>query len=135
MARGVQHFGAFSADAAAGDVVITDAFQGVPQILSGSADAINIYTSAGNNYVITSTGVDATTLALPVLGVDDNLSVAIWSASAHAHSVTLPSALLYAGGGAKTTATLAANIGAGILLRAWQGTWQVVGSMGTVSYS
>ena len=134
MARGVQHFGAFGADAAAGDVTQTDAFQSVPQTLTGSADAINIYNPLGNNYMITG-GTDATTIPLPVSGTDDNLTVAIASASAHAHSVTLPSALLYAGGGAKTTATFAANIGAGIVLRAWQGTWHVIGSTGAITYS
>jgi hypothetical protein len=134
MSRGIQHFGAFGADTAAGDVLATDAYQGVISTLTGGTDAINIYNPQGNNYMITG-GTDATTIQLPVSGVDDGLCVAVASASAHAHSVTLPSALLYAGGGAKTTATFAANIGAGILLRAWQGTWHVIGSTGTITYS
>ena len=135
MARGIQHFGAFGADTAAGDVLQCDPFQGTPTVLNGSADAINPY-STTNNYIITSTGVDACTLPLPISGTDDNLTIAVWSASAHAHSITLPSAAIANGAAsAKTTAALAAFAGAGIILRAWQGTWQVTGSVGTVSYS
>jgi len=134
MARGITHYGAFGADTAAGDVLQCDAFQGVPVSLTGTADAINPY-STSNNYVVTTAAADAITLPLPIAGVDDNLSIAIYSATAYAHSVTLPSAKLASGQALKTTATLAAFAGAGILLRAWNGTWQQVGSTGTISYS
>lgn len=134
MARGVQHYGAFGADTGAGDVTQGDAFQGTPITLTGTADAINPY-SQSNNYVITTGSADAVTIPLPIAGVDDNLSVAIYSATAFAHSVTLPSAKLAPGVALKTTATFASFAGAGVLLRAWNGTWQVVGSTGTISYS
>lgn len=134
MARGIQHYGTFSADTGAGDVLQADAFQGVPSVLTGTADAINPYNTT-NNYIVNTGSADAITIPLPIAGTDDNLSVAIFSATAFAHSVTLPSAKLAPGVALKTTATLAAFAGAGIVLRAWNGTWQVVGSTGAVSYS
>lgn len=134
MARGVKHFGAFGADTAAGDVTQADAFQGLPVALTGTADALNIY-GFSTNFVITTGSADATTIPLPVAGADDNLSVAVWSATAFAHSVTLPSAQLANGAALKTSATLAAFAGAGILLRAWNGTWQVIGATGTITYA
>lgn len=133
MARGIQHFGVFGADTGAGDVQATDAFQNVPTVLSGSADVINPHVPG--NYIVNTAGVDSITLALPTVGADDNLSIAIYSATTNAHTITLPSAQLAAGVSLKTTAALAAFAGAGILLRAWNGTWQVVGSQGSVSYS
>lgn len=128
MARGIgPHLGAFDASAAQ-DVQDGDAFQSPPTVLSGSADVINPH--KGGNYIVNTAGVDAMTLGLPTAGVDDNLSVAIYSATANAHTVTLPSAQLAAGVALKTIATFAAFAGAGILLRAWNGTWQVVGQVG-----
>jgi hypothetical protein len=134
MARGIKHFGTFSADTAAGDVLQSDAFQGMPISLTGTADALAIY-GASTNFIISTGSADAATIPLPVAGTDDNLSVAVWSATAFAHSVTLPSAQLAAGVALKTTATFAAFAGAGILLRAWNGTWQVIGATGTITYS
>jgi hypothetical protein len=136
MPRGITHFGAFGADTAAGDVLQSDAFQGVPVILTGTADVINPYNPNSTNFIITTGSADAATLALPIAGVDDNLSVAVWSSTAFAHSITLPSAHLNNGAAtAKTTATFPAFAGAGILLRAYNGFWQVVGISGTFSYS
>lgn len=134
MARGITHFGAFGADTGAGDVIACDAFQGSPVTLTGTADAIP--QSTGGNFVITTGSADAITLPLPIAGTDDNLSLAIYSATNFAHTVTLPSAKLAPGVAVKTTATFPAFAGAGILLRAWNGTWQVVGAGGgTISYS
>lgn len=127
MARGVQHFGSFGADTGAGDVTQTDAFQGTPVVLTGTADAINPYAQS-NNYIVNTGSADAMTLVLPIAGVDDNLTVAIWSATAFAHTVTLPSAKLAAGVALKSVITFTNFAGAGVLLRAWNGTWQVVGS-------
>lgn len=133
MARGLgAHLGAFDASAAQ-DVQDGDAFQALPTVLSGAADVINPHKSG--NYIINTAGVDAITLGLPTVGADDNLSIAIYSATTNAHTITLPSAQLAPGVALKTTAALAAFAGAGILLRAWNGTWQVVGSAGTVTYS
>ena len=126
MARGIQHYGAFSADTAAKDVIDTDALQAIPTILVGSADAIP--QSTGGNFVINSAVVDAITLPLPIAGQDDNLSLAIYSATAHAHTVTLPSAQFANGAALATAATFKAYAGSGLLLRAWNGTWQVLSS-------
>lgn len=134
MARGLQHYGVVGADTAGGDLTQTDAFQGIPVVLTGTADVLNPYAQS-TNYMINTGSADACTLILPVAGVDDNLSVAIWSATAFAHSVTLPSAKMANGAALKTSATLAAFAGAGILLRAWQGTWQVIGSTGAITYA
>jgi len=128
MARGIQHFGAFGLDTAAGDVLQSDAFQGVPVVLSGTADVINPYNQNSTNYIINSGSADACTLALPIAGVDDNLSIAIYSATAFAHTITLPAAKFANGAALATVATFKAFAGSGLLLRAWQGTWQVVGS-------
>jgi hypothetical protein len=137
MARGVSHFGAFGADTAAGDVIQSDAFQAPPILLSGTADAINLYNQTGNNYIITTGSADATTLGTPVSGQDDNLSLAVWSNTAYAHSITLTAAHFQTGAGSalKTTITFPADPGAGVLLRAFQGNWQIVGSTGTLSFS
>jgi len=129
MARGLQHYGVVGADTAGGDLTQTDAFQAVPVVLTGTADAIPIY-GQSTNFIINTGSADACTLPLPVAGTDDNLTVAVWSATAFAHTVTLPSAKLAAGVALKTIATFAAFAGAGVLLRAWNGTWQVIGSTG-----
>jgi hypothetical protein len=128
MARGLTHFGAFGADTAAGDVMQCDAFQAPITTLSGSADAISFHTN-NNNFVITSTGVDAATIAAPVSGADDNLSVSIYSSTAHAHTLT-STGHLSTGTASVNVATFAAFAGAGVTLRAYQGKWQVVGATG-----
>jgi hypothetical protein len=115
----------------------TDPFQGTPTTLSGTADVINPYNTAGNNYIITTGSADAATLALPISTTDDNLCVAVFSNTAYAHTITLPSAHLQTGTGSalKTTITFPADPGAGVVLRAYQGNWQIVSTNGTMSYS
>jgi hypothetical protein len=129
MARGIQHFGSFGADTAAGDILATDALQAVPISLTGSADSLNIHSPIGQNYIINSTVVDAIVLPAPVSGVDDNLSIAIWSATAHAHTVT-STGNLSTGTASVNKATFAAQLGAGVFLRAYGGKWQVIGATG-----
>lgn len=126
MARGIQHYGVFGADTGAGDVAASDAFQNTPITLSGSADAINPHTPG--NYIVTTAGVDSITLGLPTAGADDNLSIAIYSASSNAHTVTLPSAQFANGAALNTSTTFKAFSGSGVLLRAWNGSWQVIAS-------
>jgi hypothetical protein len=102
-----------------------DAFSGPITLLTGTADAINPHISG--NYVIKTGSADAMTLAAPTAGVDDNLSIQVWSDTLFAHTITATS--LFANGTAlKTTATFAAFRGAGISLRAFNGVWQVVGA-------
>ena len=102
-----------------------DALQGLPTLLTGSADVINAHLSG--NYIVKTAGVDAMTLAAPTAGVDDNLSIAIYSDTTNAHTLTATS-LLANGTALKTTATFAAFRGAGIILRAFNGVWQQVGN-------
>jgi len=69
--------------------------------------------------------VDAMTLAAPTAGLDDGLVIAIYSDTLNAHTITATS-LLANGTALKTTATFAAFRGAGLVLRAFNGVWQVV---------
>jgi hypothetical protein len=108
----------------------SDSFILSPSVLSGSADAVNPHT--GGNFIISTAGVDAITLAAPTAGVDDNLTISIYSDTTNAHTVTMPSALLAAGVALKTIATFAAFRGAGISLRAYNGVFQVIASTGIV---
>jgi hypothetical protein len=117
------------------DLVDGDAFQAQPTLFSGTADAINIY-SGNNNNIVTRAGVDATTLPAPVAGKDDNLTIAVWSNTAFAHTITCPSAIIQNGAAAlRTSITFPAFAGAGVLLRAYNGNWQVVGGTGTLVYA
>jgi hypothetical protein len=100
-----------------------DAFNALPTLLTGSADAINPHVSG--NYIIKTAGVNAMTLAAPTVGLDDNLSIQIWSDTTNAHTLTATT-LLANGTALKTTATFAAFRGAGIGLRAYNGVWQTV---------
>jgi hypothetical protein len=133
--RGVQnHSGGAFDQSAQQDVVDGDSFQGPLTQLFGVAanpDAINPHVSG--NYMIMSAAVDPITLGVPItggpsVGGDDGVSINIWSDTAFAHTVTLPSAKFARGSaGLATVGTFTAQRGAGCTLRAWNGTWQVVG--------
>jgi hypothetical protein len=124
--RGMQNHGGGSFDGSAQqDIMDGDAFQGGITALSGTADVINPHIAG--NYVIDSGSADAITIGLPTAEVDDGLSIAIYSDSAFAHTVTLPSAQFKVGYVApKTVATFTAFAGAGLTLRAMDGGWEVV---------
>jgi hypothetical protein len=112
------------------DIIDTDAFEGPITVLTGTTDAINPHVPG--NYIIAANAgasLDAITLGLPTAGVDDGLSINIYSDTAFAHTVTLPSTGFAAGlaAGLKTVATFTAGRGAGISLRAYNGVWQVIG--------
>jgi hypothetical protein len=128
MARGILHFGSFGADTGAGDVMQTDAFQSPPTLLTGTADAISFHTN-NNNFIITTGSADLATIAAPVKGADDNLSIAIYSSTAFAHTLT-STGNMSTGSANVNKATFAAFAGAGVTLRAYQGKWQVIGSTG-----
>jgi hypothetical protein len=107
------------------DIIDGDSFQGPETLLSGTTDAI--VNHVAGNYIIKTAGVDAITLFAPTAGIDDGLSINIWSDTANAHTVTLPSAVFASGKAQSTVATFAAFRGAGISLRAFNGVWQVIG--------
>jgi hypothetical protein len=116
--------GAYDASAQQ-DICDADAMQEQLTALVGTADVINPHVAG--NYIIDTGSADAITLGLPTSEVDDNLSIAIYSDSAFAHTVTLPSAQYKTGTSTpKTIATFAAFAGAGMTLRAIDGSWHVL---------
>lgn len=119
------------------DLVDGDSFLAGVELLSGTTDAITFprtgpaFPLGSSNFIITATAVDAITLSTERVGKDDNRSVNIWSDTAFAHTVTLPGATFAHGAvGLATVATFAAFRGAGMTLRGYNGTWQVVSSSG-----
>lgn len=125
MARGIGgHAGTYDRGSQQ-DIIDGDSLQGPITVLTGSADALNAH-QAGN-YVVTTAGVDAMTLAAPTVSADDNLSICVFSDTANAHTITA-TALFANGTALKTTATFAAFRGAGVILRAFNGVWQVLSS-------
>lgn len=89
--------------------------------------AIDPHTAA--NYVITKAGVLADTLAAPTATTDDGKVIFVTSNTANAHTITA-TGLLQTGSASVNLATFAANAGAGLTLVAYQGKWNVVGSVG-----
>lgn len=89
--------------------------------------AINPSLSA--NYVITKAGVLADTLAAPTATTDDGKVILITSNTANAHTLTA-TGLLQTGSASVNVATFAASAGAGLTLMAYQGKWNVLGSVG-----
>ena len=126
MARNVfVHSGGSYDRSAMQDIGDADAFELPITVLSGTADAIPCHQSG--NYIVTTGSADAMTLAAPTAGVDDNLSIAIYSSTAYAHTLTA-TGLLQTGQSGKTgVLTFAAYAGSGVSLRAYGGYWQVLG--------
>jgi len=122
MPRGLTNQGAVFGDTIQ-QIYDGDSMQAVPTLLTGTADVINPHVSG--NYIVKTGSADAMTLAAPTAGLDDNLSISIWSDTLFAHTITATS-LLANGTALKTTATFAAFRGAGIGLRAFNGVWQVI---------
>jgi hypothetical protein len=124
MARGLTSQGAITGDVIQ-QISDGDALQAPPILLTGLADVINPHVSG--NYIIKSTAADLMTLAAPTAGTDDNLSIAIYSDSLFAHTITTAS--LFANGAAlAAVATFKAFKGSGLILRAFNGVWQVLAS-------
>jgi len=133
MARGVQNHSGGAYDASAQqDLIDGDGFQGPITVLSGSADVINPHVSG--NYIVNTAGVDAMVLGAPTAGVDDNLSIAIWSNTANAHTLTSTGNLLTGTSGKTGVLTFAGTAGSGVSLRAYGGKWMVVGAQ-TLTYT
>jgi len=126
--------GAYSQDCQQ-DLIDADAFQAGLNVLTGTTDAIVVPATQNfpysYNFVISTGSADAITLTLPRVGLDDNFTIAIFSDTAFAHTVTLPSAAYSHGAvGQATVATFSAFRGAGMVLRGFNGTWQVVSASG-----
>jgi hypothetical protein len=134
MARGIKHYGAFANDAAQ-DIIDCDAAQGPITFLTGTADVINPH--IGGNYIITTGQLDAMTLGVPTVGLDDGLTIYFQSAGAYVHTLTLPSANFATGAAtAKTIATWTTGyLGQGLFLRAYNGFWYSLGTVGTITFS
>jgi len=81
------------------------------------------------NYIITKAGIAALTLAAPTAGIDDGLVIAISSSTLYAHTLTATN-LLSTGVAGVSVATFAAYAGAGLTLKAYNGLWQVMSSVG-----
>jgi hypothetical protein len=116
--------GAYSADAQQ-DLIDTDPFQGGPIELSGTTDVLNPQT--GGNYVVKTGQANAMTLAAPRAGIDDGVTINVFSDTAFAHTITCPAAIIAAGVALKTVITFPAFRGGGVMLRAYNGVWQIVG--------
>ena len=127
MPRGIFNHSGGSYDFSAQlDIAQTDPFQSSTiVVLTGTADVLNPYQGQGNNYIINTGSADAITLAAPVSGVDDNLTIAVVSNTAFAHTIT-STGNFQTGGTATGVLTFAAHAGAGLTLRAYQGKWQII---------
>jgi hypothetical protein len=120
------------------DIIDSDAFQGPLILLSGTSDAID--PTVSGNYIIVanaSAALDAITIGAPRVGLDDNLSIAIYSDTVFAHTITGPSLSFATGavGVNKQIITLLAGRGSGVTLRAYNGVWQVVGNSGPATFT
>jgi hypothetical protein len=120
------HQGSFSQDSVQ-DIVDGDSLQGNPIYLTGTADAINPHVS-GNYIVDNQSAADLMTIGAPTDGVDDNLSINIWSDSTFVHTLTAPSAIFANGAALATVVTFKAFRGSGLTLRAMDGAWHVLAS-------
>jgi len=113
------------------DIIDTDCFQGPVTLLSGTTDAIPAH--QGGNFIIKTGQADAITASAPTAGVDDGLTLAIYSDTAFAHTVTFSSNCIADGsaGGPHHIVTFTTGYrGQGVLLRAFNGTWQLMGNTG-----
>src|SRR5579864_6673782 len=100
------------------------------QVAAGSADAITI---KEGTVFITSSGVNAMTLAAPVAGLpsaggDDGKILVIMSTTAHAHTVTTPANVI---NGADDTITFSGAVTDFSELRAYNGKWRQAAESGS----
>jgi hypothetical protein len=123
--------GVYSQDAQQ-DIIDCDAFQSTLTLLSGTTDNVTPNQGFGGNYIIKTAGVDATTGIAPRAGLDDGLTISVYSDTANAHTITFSTNCIADGaaGAPHHIVTFAAFRGAGVQLRAFNGTWQVVGNTG-----
>ena len=114
----------------------TPVFQGPAQttetVYLGTQDAVTYPGWA----VIAGTQVDATTLATPVVGTDDNKTLSIQDVGGHAHTVTVATGKFVVGATAsRRTATFGANAGSSFTVRAYQGVWYLLDAATGITFS
>lgn len=116
------------------DIIDSDSFEGPIIELSGTTDAID--PTVSGNYVIKTGQIDAITIGAPRVGIDDNLSISVFSDTLFAHTITGPAGSIAPGSATvKTAITLLAFRGSGVVLRGFNGTWQVVGNTGPATFA
>jgi hypothetical protein len=114
----VTHLGAMDASAVQD---LQDTFnQGRAQVLIGAADAIPFPSLV----ILNGSGVDAATLASPVVGPqpvgDDGKTITIVDAGGHAHTVTTAANKI---NGGKHIGTFNGTQGSSVEFQAWNGIW------------
>jgi hypothetical protein len=97
--------------------------------LTGSADAL---TGAPGIFLVKTAGVDAITLPTATAAMEGNV-IEVWSDTTNAHTITCATTTVAAGQALKTTITFPAFRGAGVVLRAANGSWQIVGNGGVAA--
>ena len=80
--------------------------------------------------VVTTAGVDAMTLGAPTTTTDDGVTITVYSNTAQAHTITATGLLQVGSSNAANVATFTAQKGAGLILQAYQGKWNVLGATG-----
>lgn len=132
--------GTYSQDAQQ-DIEDADCFQGPITLLSGTTDALLPPAQLGSplltgtlNYVVKTGSADAITGVAPRAGLDDGMTMAVVSDTAFAHTVTFSTNCIADGasGAPHHIITFGAFRGCGILLRAFNGTWQLLSNVGCV---
>lgn len=137
--------GTYSQDAQQ-DIIDCDCFQAPITLLSGTTDALTPPSQLGGpgsgpsvgaptlNYVVKTAGVDAMTGVAPRAGLDDGVTMAIVSDTANAHTITFSTNCIADGaaGAPHHIITFTAQRGAGVLLRAFNGVWQLLSNTGCV---
>lgn len=132
MSRGIGNNsvgGAYSL-AAQQDIIDGDPLQGPITPLSGTADVINPRVSG--NYMVTTGSADLATLAAPLAGTDDGLTIAFQSSTAFAHRIT-STGNIRAGIAGVNSITLNNVAGAMMILRAFNGAWFLIGNVGALT--
>jgi hypothetical protein len=94
-------------------------------LLSGTQDALPLI----GFVLVTSTQVDAMTLALPAAGTNDGQILTVVDTGGHAHTITTGTGGFISGSTqAHRTGTFNGNAGAQITLQAYNGLWYVMGN-------
>jgi hypothetical protein len=136
--------GGYSQDAQQ-DIQDCDCFQGPITLLSGTTDALTPPSGLGGpgsgpgvgaptlNYVIKTGQIDAITAVAPRAGIDDGMTMSVYSDTAFVHTITFSTNCIADGtAGAPHHIVTFTNgtRGAGVVFRAFNGTWQVIGATG-----
>lgn len=104
-------------------------------VLAGTADVLDPHTA--QDYEVTTGSADLTTLGAPTAGDpstggDDGKIKRFTSTTAFAHRIT-STGNLQTGTASVNSVTLAAQAGASVTLKAYNGKWQVIASNGTLT--